>query len=171
MTGGAVADGKNILIGSPGVDDDNSTIRIGEPGTHSTTYIAGIRGLTLSGDAVLIDTNHKLGIIASSARFKEEIRDLDDQSAELMRLRPVSFRYKREGAGPSTESWGLIAEEVAEILPGLVGLDEEGEPMTVRYHLLPTLLLNEIQRQRREIDLLRARLEDLEGERSGEGKG
>lgn len=165
MAGGAAAvDSSNILIGSPGVDNDVGVIRLGEPGIHAATFIAGIRGLAFSGDAVVIDANHRLGIAASSARFKDEIRDMGDQSSALMDLRPVSFRYKRDAA-TAPETWGLIAEEVAEILPGLVGLDEGGEPLTVRYHLLPAMLLNEIQRQEREIELLRTRLEVLEGKR------
>ena len=39
--------------------------------------------------------------------------------------------------------YGLIAEEVAEIFPDLVVYDEEGQPFTVKYHLLSSMLLNE----------------------------
>jgi hypothetical protein len=36
---------------------------------------------------------------------------------------------------------------VAEVFPELVVHDAEGKPETVRYHLLSTLLLNELQKE------------------------
>ena len=40
----------------------------------------------------------------------------------------------------------FIAEEVQQVLPELVALDEKGEPASVKYHVLPALLLAEVQR-------------------------
>jgi Chaperone of endosialidase len=95
---------------------------------------------------------------------KQEIRDMEDASAGLLRLRPVSFLYvaavdDRE----QRPQYGLIAEEVAEIYPELVTRNAQGEPTGVRYHVLPPMLLNEIQRQQREIDELRAQVRALIG--------
>jgi hypothetical protein len=42
----------------------------------------------------------------------------------------------------------LIAEEVAEVFPELVVYDQQGRPETVAYHLLASLLLNEVQKDR-----------------------
>ena len=42
---------------------------------------------------------------------------------------------------------GVIAEEVGEVFPELVAYGPDGQPETVRYHFLPPLLLNEVQRQ------------------------
>ena len=50
----------------------------------------------------------------------------------------------------------LIAEEVAEIYPELVVLDKDGQPSGVRYHILPAMLLNELQRQDRELQAEKA---------------
>jgi TfoX/Sxy family transcriptional regulator of competence genes len=44
--------------------------------------------------------------------------------------------------------FGLVAEEVAQVFPELVVYGEDGEPETVSYHLLATLLLNEFQKER-----------------------
>ena len=70
--------------------------------------------------------------------------------------RPVSFRFK-EGywGGPERRQFGLIAEEVAEVMPELVQFDREGKPKSVRYEMLTSLLLNELQRQQRELAALR----------------
>jgi hypothetical protein len=147
----------NIAIGNYGTATDSGTIRIGTSSTHSTAFVAGIRGVTTANaDAipVLIDSGGQLGTVSSSRRFKEDIRDMDDATERLMDLRPVLFRFK-EREGP--DEYGLIAEEVAEVSPELVVFDEEGQPFTVKYHLLSTMLLNEVQRMQRELDEVRVR--------------
>ena len=66
---------------------------------------------------VLVSSTGQLGIASSSRRFKEEIQDMGDATANIMRLRPVTFRYKQpfeDGTKPI--QYGLIAEEVAEVL-------------------------------------------------------
>ena len=88
--------------------------------------------------------------MVSSARFKESVADMGESSQVLHRLRPVTFRYRAEASGDGrTPEYGLIAEEVAEIAPELVVRDADGEPYSVRYHVLPSMLLNELQKERR----------------------
>src|SRR5665213_2186134 len=67
---------------------------------------------------------------------------MGDMSAALMRLRPVTFRYKKPYAnGDKSVQYGLIAEDVAETMPDLAVFNDKGQPETVKYHLLPTFLL------------------------------
>lgn len=168
---GSAANGShNILFNSFGVAGESNTLRIGaDTGTGvrdlSKTFIQGIDGIPVTGAAVFVSTSGQLGISVSSRRFKEDIRDLDPTAIErLLLLRPVSFRYKREAvsADSSEESpleLGLIAEEVAEIYPELAVYDQEGKPFSVRYHLLPALLLEQVQAQQRSITELARALE------------
>ena len=73
-------------------------------------------------------------------------------SEKLLQLRPVTFRYKvADEKGGHPVQYGLIAEEVAKVFPDLVQYDKQGKPFTVRYHLLTPMLLNELQKSRREI--------------------
>ena len=73
---------------------------------------------------------------------------MGEASQRLMQLRPVVFRYKKPMAdGTKPLQFGLIAEEVANVFPELVVYDKVGQPTTVFYHVLPALLLNELQRQ------------------------
>ena len=58
--------------------------------------------------------------------------------------------------------YGLIAEEVAEVMPELVVFNEQNQPETVKYHILPSLLLAEVQRLERERAELARRVEALE---------
>ena len=64
--------------------------------------------------------------------------------------------------GEESRQYGLIAEEVAEVAPELVAYDEEGQPYSVRYHVLPSLLLNEMQTQQQTIETLLSRVQELE---------
>jgi hypothetical protein len=57
--------------------------------------------------------------------------------------------------------FGLVAEEVAQAFPELVVENAEHQPETVKYHLLSTLLLNELQKQHRVIRAQSEKLEEL----------
>ena len=95
---------------------------------------------------------------------------MGEASEGLLELRPVTFRYKQEPVeGEQPVQFGLVAEEVAEVFPDLVVNDEEGQPSGVRFHLLSSLLLNELQKQHQlnqeqgeQLELLRERLARLE---------
>jgi hypothetical protein len=112
---------------------------------------------------VVIDSNGQLGTTSSSRRFKEDIEDMGAASRDLMRLRPVTCRYKQPFAdGSKPIQYGLIAEEVAEVYPDLVAHSADGKIETVKYQVLDSMLLNELQRQQAEICRLEERLATLE---------
>ena len=141
-------------LGPPSGNESN-TIRIGWQGNgdeqQNTAYIAGIYGSTSSsGIPVYINSNGQLGTMTSSLRFKEQVRDMGDSTNALMKLRPVTFLYKPEyDKGERTLQYGLIAEEVAKVYPELVAYDNDGQPYSVRYQYITTMLLNEVQKQYR----------------------
>lgn len=148
----------NVLIAHRGVIDESQTTRIGTRGTEGVpgsgvtrTFIAGIRGVTTGrpGIPVLIDASGQLGTVSSSRLYKQDIQAMAGASDRLLQLRPVQFRYSEaDASGQRPVQYGLIAEEVAEVFPELVVLDENGLPETVAYHMLPALLLNELQKER-----------------------
>ena len=76
---------------------------------------------------------------------------------ELMRLRPVTFRYLAHGPVAPVQ-YGLIAEEVAEIYPELVTRDKDDQVDAVMYQFLAPMLLNEVQKQHRLIEEQQLRL-------------
>jgi hypothetical protein len=144
----------NVYVGSPGAVSETGVIRIGGA-IHTALFAQGIRGVTTglnNGLAVVIDGAGQLGTVSSSRRTKADIADLDLSVASgLQRLRPVQFRYRQAFADGSTPlQYGLIAEEVQAVLPELVALDDAGEPASVKYHVLPALLVAEVQRLERE---------------------
>lgn len=143
----------NIYIGNGGVRDESNTIRIGTPGTHTATFIAGISGVTVAGGIdVIIDNNGQLGTINSSARFKDAIKPMGKASEAILALRPVTFRYKQELDPDSVPQFGLVAEEVAKVNPHLAARDAEGKVYTVRYEAVNAMLLNEFLKEHKRVD-------------------
>jgi hypothetical protein len=144
----------NIMIGSGGTSSDNNIIRMGVEGVQTSTFIAGISGVTVAGGSpVFVNSSGQLGVELenlSSARYKEDIHDMGDSSDGLLKLRPVTFRYKKVfDSGSKPLQYGLIAEEVADVYPELVLRGKEGQVEGVQYQKLPALLLNELQKQYR----------------------
>lgn len=154
------AESSNIIIDNSGSTLENNTIRIGTPGSaageQNRCFIAGIRGITTGNAdavAVLVDSASQLGTVSSSARYKDNIQDMGDSSSAIMNLRPVTFTYKSDTT--NSMQFGLIAEEAVDVLPRLVVKDAEGRPETIKYHDLPALLLNEIQKLRKDVNDLK----------------
>jgi len=133
---------------------------------QSSLFAAGVRGVTTANNnaiPVVIDSSGQLGTVNSSRRFKEDIREMGDASRGLMRLRPVTFRYRKPFAdGSEPIQYGLIAEEVAEVYPDLVAHSADGQIETVKYQVLDAMLLNEVQRQQKQIRDLQEQIRKLE---------
>ncbi len=175
----------NIFLGSGavGVAGEANTIRIGgtvvgtAAGQQNRTFINGILGVPVAVGSyyVVVDPTGQLGsgppVLPSSRRYKKEIRDMGEASGRVLELRPVTFRFKEESQrGDSDLQFGLIAEEVAEVLPELVVYDGEGRPERVDYRELAPLLLDELQkllaalREQQRVNREQARMiERLEG--------
>jgi hypothetical protein len=172
----------NIDIGNLGGTGESGVIRIGGSNAvdgcflpcQTATYIAGIYGAATSlSDAVpvLIDSNGNLGITSSSRRYKEDIRDMGAASVDLLRLRPVTFRYKKPYAdGSKPIQYGLIAEEVADVYPDLVVRNKDGQIETVQYYKLDAMLLNEIQKLAKEHIADQAEIARLQSQVTGQAK-
>jgi hypothetical protein len=73
-------------------------------------------------------------------------------SAAIYALKPVSCRYHKQYDATQTTAFGLIAEEVAEVAPDLVGRNEKGEPESVRYEQVNARLLNEFLKEHARIE-------------------
>ena len=150
----------NIEIGSPGVPDEDSTIRLGTQGTQTATFIAGVSSTAIMGVDVVVGSDGQLGVAASSLRYKRDVRSLDNRSQRLWQLRPVTFRYKQDPQGQ--RQYGLIAEEVAKVFPELVVRGSKGELESVQYRELIPLMLNEMQHQQAAVATLKAENASLE---------
>jgi hypothetical protein len=146
----------NIDIGNQGSSNDNGVVRIGTAGSQQFFYVSGVFGVASSlGNAVdvMIDSNGQLVTKNSSIRFKEDVHDMAAASDGLMKLRPVTYRYKKAYAdGSKPVDYGLIAEEVAEVYPDLVVKNADGQIQTVQYQKLTPMLLNEVQKEHKQLE-------------------
>ena len=107
------------------------------------------------GSDLVIDGTGELKINHSSARFKEDIRDLQEDFHKVLSLAPVSFTYKETGE----DGMGYLAEDLHEQgLRNLVSYDSEGQPLAVHYRLLPVYLLEVLKEQQRAIESLQEQL-------------
>ena len=150
----------NIALGSGAgsdVTNANDVIAIGIAGANvdNSCFIGNIYSnvqpiVGTDPDSVTINSSGRLGRgNVSSRRYKHDIKPMEKASEALYALKPVSFRYNKEYDGTQTLAFGLIAEEVAEVCPDLVGRNSRGEPESVRYEQMNAMLLNEFLKEHR----------------------
>jgi len=146
-------------VAGTGITTANNVICIGQlpaADVDNRTYIANIAGTPVSGggtDSVTVDlTTGLLGHLSSSRRYKEEIQPMDNASETLYRLKPVTYRFKKEIDATQSLDYGLIAEEVAEIDPNLAIHDAKGQIESVRYTAINAMLLNEFLKEHRKLE-------------------
>jgi len=123
----------------------------------STTWIGHVFGVTPQNGTtapVVVSDAGQLGTVASSERFKKDISTMEKASEAILSLRPVTFHYKSDSKG--TPQFGLVAEEVAKVNPGLVLPDKEGRPYAVRYDAVNAMLLNEFLKEHRTVQELKS---------------
>jgi len=132
-----------IAIGTDGQDVDNSCF-IGQIYTNIQPQVG------TDPDTVTINSNGRLGRAnVSSRRYKHDIQPMHDASEAIYELKPVTFRYHEQYDRTQTIAFGLIAEEVAEVYPDLVGRNPKGQPESVRYEQINAMLLNEFLKEHR----------------------
>jgi hypothetical protein len=112
---------------------------------------------------------------ASSARYKNNIADLEINTENIYKLRPVSYNSN----GEKGRFFGLVAEEVALVIPEMVEWAREKDvvkgstsdvliPDAVKYPALSILLLKEVQKHQqmllekdKEVTNLKTMIEEL----------
>ncbi len=113
-------------------------------------FIGNIFGQTsASGAAVYVNSNHRLGTLTSSSRFKDNIKPMERVSEVLFALKPVTFHYKKEIDPAGMQQFGLVAEEVEKVNPDLVVRDKDGRAYSVRYDQVNAMVLNEFLKEHR----------------------
>lgn len=144
---------------------------VGVVGAFSATSTVTLSGITTgtnadflclsAGGVVLLQSS---SCTISSARFKENIEDVEESSGlnELMQLRPVDFNMKKTSpanpdlANATRTQLGLIAEEVAKVDPRLAIYEQDGKtPKSYRQEAVISVLIKAVQQQQAEIEALK----------------
>ncbi len=158
----------NIYIGqgSFGVAGESNTCYIQEIYTNIQPVVG------VNPDFVTVNSSGKLGRAnISSRRYKHEIKPMDKASEKLYALKPVSFRYKKEYDATQTIAFGLIAEDVAQVYPDLVGRNPDGQPESVRYEQINAMLLNEFLKEHKKVEEQQATITELKSTVAQQQKG
>jgi len=92
---------------------------------------------------------------AGARKYKTNIKDLELDTSLLYNLRPISFTSKCKDDDKNKRFVGLLADEVEQIYPSIIGYNDKNEPETINYRAVQIIMLAEIQNLRQELDELR----------------
>ncbi len=101
------------------------------------------------------------GACLSDSRFKRGVTPFEPMLSKIAALRPVHFYWRADEfptrAFGARQSYGLMAQEVEQVLPELVSTDVDGY-RAVNYSKLPLLSVQAIKDLKAENDVLKAQL-------------
>ena len=103
---------------------------------------------------------------ASSVRWKENIKLIDNALDKVLSLRGVSFDWKKEQGGK--HDMGMIAEEVGKVIPEIVVWEKDGSGYAsgMDYGKLTPILVEAIKEQQKEINSLKEEVAKLKEKNS-----
>jgi hypothetical protein len=106
-----------------------------------------------------LDGSALAGTCSSDVRFKRDIRPFDLSLDRVAALRPVDYSWRADEfpdrAFGTARTYGLIAQDVEQVLPELVSSDEQGFK-AVDYTRLPLLAIQAIKELKERNDALTA---------------
>lgn len=138
-------------------------------GRHSaTTTLNGTASFQVFSNGDVQNTNNSYTAI-SDAKLKENIVDAKSQWDDIRALRVVNYNFKPETGAETCKQIGLIAQEVEQVCPRLVGeapdLDEDGRDLgtvtkSVNYSIVYMKAIHALQEAMERIETLEQRLTD-----------
>jgi len=140
----------SVIVGGSGNTINNNILRtvilggsniVGD--ANDMIYVPDlvIDGLT-STDPIATDVNGKVVAGASDRRLKQNIVELSGGLDKIKNLRGVSYEWTKESNMGDGTRYGLIAQEVKEVIPDMVRLRSKGDGMlTLNYsEIIPWLI-------------------------------
>jgi hypothetical protein len=91
----------------------------------------------------------------SDRNQKKDIQPLGDSLKQLLKLEPVSFKYK-EGTSGRTHL-GFIAQQVAEVIPDCAIFVQNGDSCGLRYEQFSALIVKAVQELHSKVEKIEAR--------------
>ena len=126
-----------------------STGNLGIGTTNATSKLTVSGDLLVTGIITATDFNS-----ASDINLKENIKKIDNPIDKIIKIDGVRFDWKSD----NKPSMGVIAPNIAEVLPELVSGEES---KTVNYNGIIGLLIECVKTQQEQIDELNRRLDEL----------
>jgi len=163
-TGFSGGDGSLVLRTSKGSTVDSKDVGVDRLTIEADGTVTVVGGTSSIGGApnggagkLVVDTSVTAPTYTStsSKRFKKKIKNLKNGLEIVSKLRPVVFDWKTKDL---KNDIGLIAEEVNEIIPNLVGLDNKGEVVGIDYSKLTPILIQAVKELCVEVDRLKNKI-------------
>ena len=132
-----------LTTGGAEIYYNSSTQNVGIGSSTPTSKLTVIGNVSVSGVITCTDLNS-----ASDIKLKENIKTIENSLETINKLRGVSFDWKESGKS----SYGVIAQELQEILPDLVS---DGETKSVSYNGLIGILIEVVKELSKEIEELK----------------
>jgi hypothetical protein len=171
-TGGALINGtSNLKVYTSGniaasVNGVANTVVITNTGLHtgnlSANYVQGLLttaaqpNITSVGILSSLTSTGTITAVSfvetSSIAFKENVNPITNALDSILQLAGVT--YDRKDGSKKNEA-GLIAEDVVNVLPNLIGYDEKGNPIGINYTKLTAYLIEAIKELKKEIQELK----------------
>ena len=151
------------------VDASNGGLTLSGNGGVSLIASGGsILSGTISGDTTADAANMVIGTSGpfriqrstSSARRKKDIVDIPENVKPV--LRPRRFKSTSKSDDPNKIYYGLIAEEVYEVLPEAVFLDKDGKPDALDWNVINSVMFKQFYRMQSELNEMKQRIRALE---------
>ena len=119
------------------------------------------------GAGAIFATGDITAFYSSDIRLKKDIEPISEPIKKLMEISGVTYKWNEEylkdkdvdGYFVRETEVGVIAQEVEKVLPEVVATRENGYK-AVRYEKLVALLIEAVKDQQKQIDELKARLEE-----------
>lgn len=144
------------------------TADMGQVYVNGHFHLNNLSDVPTTGALYVLDSSGRVGTSTSSKRYKENITtDLEEtlNPNNLYNLPVVQFNYKSEYADKDFikgTQIGFIAEEVEEFYPSAVAKDKNGTVQSWHDRIMIPAMLKLIQEQKKQIDALEKRVDDLE---------
>jgi hypothetical protein len=153
-TGGNVW--KAFVVGVNATGTNTGEFVIWDNGTHLSGAYDRRMTIANNGDVTFPGNVFGNSFGPSSLTLKDNVRTYENALDTVNRLRGVSFDWKDSGK-PSV---GLIAEEVAKVVPEVVAY-KDGAAAGVNYASLVGVLVEAVKEQQKEVDSLKAEVQQL----------
>ena len=156
--------GNNIIITGDAVTDSMTIAANLDPVyVYASTKLANTSGVTFGGELTisgnLTSTRTMFALHfdnTSDINLKENISPINDPMIIISQLNPVSFNFKSS----QRKSYGLIAQDVEQVLPDIVTIREDGIK-SLSYIDIISFLIGAVQQQQKDINTLNRRIDEL----------
>lgn len=141
-----------------GIQTNNTVIAtFSSSGNLTLTGTLGVTGTRVSNIYTTNQTTTNAETVDSDNRLKKQISTINYGLSDLLSLRPVQYKWKK--SSDKSIHFGLIAQEVSDVIPEIVKERDNGF-LGISYQELIPILINAIQEQQKEIDLLKSKVNE-----------